>query len=260
MEKLTSGQLLTLMEKTLKDLRSATSSLESVAGAMHSNLQDGNQLDLFGQEAHHVSPSQSPETRKDKTMSDTSGGHSSSSSASANLQQFLASRLPQQLEQSGSTIYKLTWKTKVTPRQWQYCQLAASALRTKESDCSIWGISYPTPAARDWKGATKLETTLKKIAEGRRAHMGTLPTFVETLAPYPTPCASTGGASKNSNNPRGVNGGNPLATAVSYLETENTGSSQLNPRFSLWLMGFPIEWAYCGERVTPLSRKSQRKS
>jgi len=43
-------------------------------------------------------------------------------------------------------------------------------------------------------------------------------------------------------------------------KTEKSAPSQLNPRFSLWLMGYPIEWAYCAERVTPLSRRSRRKS
>jgi len=46
----------------------------------------------------------------------------------------------------------------------------------------------------------------------------------------------------------------------STAETESTAPSQLNPRFSLWLMGYPIEWAYSGERVTPLSRKRRQKS
>lgn len=50
------------------------------------------------------------------------------------------------------------------------------------------------------------------------------------------------------------------AQKLSTAETESTALSQLNPRFSLWLMGYPIEWAYSGERVTPLSRKRQRKS
>jgi site-specific DNA-cytosine methylase len=50
------------------------------------------------------------------------------------------------------------------------------------------------------------------------------------------------------------------AQKSSTAETENIAPSQLNPRFSLWLMGYPIEWAYCAERVTPLSRKRQRKS
>ena len=216
--------LLTLMEKTLKDLHSATSSLESAVGAMHSNLQDGQQIDLFGQDHHPVSPSQSPETRKDKKTNDTSGHTSSVSSESVNLQQYLASKLPQQLEQSGSTIYKLTWKTKVTPRQWQYCQLAASVPRTKESDCSSW----PTPAMRDYKGANSIPNTIKKLENGERAHMGQLANFVPVM--------------------------------LSNVEMENSEKSQLNPRFSLWLMGFPIEWAYCGEQVTPSSRKSRQKS
>ena len=40
--------------------------------------------------------------------------------------------------------------------------------------------------------------------------------------------------------------------------TEKPGA--LNPRFSLWLMGYPTEWASCGERVTRSFRKSRRRS
>lgn len=50
------------------------------------------------------------------------------------------------------------------------------------------------------------------------------------------------------------------AQKSSTAETENIAPSQLNPRFSLWLMGYPIEWAYCAERVTPSSRKRRQKS
>ena len=50
------------------------------------------------------------------------------------------------------------------------------------------------------------------------------------------------------------------AQKSSIAETESIARSQLNPRFSLWLMGYPIEWAYSGERVTPSSRKRRQKS
>ena len=254
MEKSMSDPLLTLMEKTLKDLRSATSSLESVVGVMHSNLQDGQQIDLFGQDHHPVSHSQLQEKEKPKMTNDTSGHTSSISSESVRLQQYLASKLPQQLEQTGSTIYKLTWKTKVTPQQWQYCQLAASVPRTKENDSSSW----PTPAARDYKGANSIPNTIKKMENGERAHMGQLANFAPVMVPWPTPSTQDNpqvrgeGAAANAPSRGTTLGG---AARLLNAEMETHGKPRLNPRFSLWLMGFPIEWAYCGEQVTQSCRK-----
>jgi len=46
--------------------------------------------------------------------------------------------------------------------------------------------------------------------------------------------------------------------SLSTVQTEKRGA--LNPAFSLWLMGFPTEWASCGARVTRLSRRSRRSS
>jgi len=312
-------------QKILKNSLSVTFSPESVDGVERSSSQDGVQTDLFGLEALPVSHFPQPGKEKEKTTSDISGRSSSISSASASLQQSLVSKLQQLSDSDGSMIYKLTLREKVTPAQRSYYQLAASALRTKENVSSSW----------------------------------------------PTPTAATGGASKNPNNKRGINGGNPMATAASLVpwltpttsdtngvrkpdgkrglglntqahsawptpaardgkdgaapsvvssgrsdkmahcvhlipwatpntmdhmkqrsdealarakqkagcsnlkdqipysgeaqksstaETENIAPSQLNPRFSLWLMGYPIEWAYCAERVMPSSRKRQRKS
>ena len=283
MEKSMNDPLLTLMEKTLKDLRSATSSLESAVGVMHLNLQDGQQIDLFGQDHHPVSHSQSQEREKPKMMSDTSGHTSSISSESVRLQQYLASKLPQQLEQTGSTIYKLTWKTKVTPRQWQYCQLAASVPRTKENDSSSWptpvasdnrdrgsfddpsiqrrikiGKSvelsmmvhsvqpWPTPSTRDHKGGRKLDENFQSTSHDKGVKYGMTLDQIPQLVPWPTPSTQDNpqvrgeGAAANAPTRGTTLGG---AARLVNAETGKPVKSQLNPRFSLWLMGLPIEWA-----------------
>ena len=138
-----------------------------------------------------------------------------------------------------STRCKLTWKLKGTKYNRMYFQLVAKTHRTKETgsgllptpqardekngsklndrrtkrkieqgwslgmnDLAIMGM-LPTPAARDFKGANTLENTKKKIAEGKRAHMGQLPNYVRV----------TTGA-----------------------------NSQLNPQFVAEMMGFPPDW------------------
>lgn len=211
-----SDQLLKLKDQILKDSPNVTSSQESVDGVMHYSLQDGHQIDLFGQDHLRANHSVQQGKEKERKTSDTFGLASSSSSESVNLQQFLENRLHQQLDTNGSMIYKLTWRQKVTPQQWQYCQLAASALRTNEKDYS----SYPTPT----------------VSESTHHYTGW---------------------NKNGTRKRALK----LTGVVRALDStmENFDKSQLNPRFSLWLMGFPIEWGYCGEQVMPLSRKSQQK-
>jgi len=311
-------------QKILKGLHSVTSSPESVDGREHCSSQDGVQTDLFGLEALPVSHFPQPGKEKEKTTSDISGQSSLISSASASLQQSLESKLRQLSDMGGSTIYKLTLKRKDTPQGRSYFQLAASALRTKESASSSWqtpttsdtnGVrkpdgkrglglntqaqsawptpvasdngergtfdsgsvrrrmekgktidlsmmvhsAWPTPAARDVKGVS---------GSGRQEKKGnpsdTVPNAAATV-PWATPTATD--PNRGTKPPRPQDTGIPLTQQVSGLtqeksiaETGNIAPSQLNPRFSLWLMGYPIEWAYCAERVTPLSRKRQRKS
>jgi hypothetical protein len=63
--------------------------------------------------------------------------------------------------------------------------------------------SWPTPSARDYKGANGYETTLAKLADGKRAQMGQLPNAVMIA---------------------------------------NKGSGHLNPDWVEWLMGVPTGW------------------
>lgn len=251
-------------QKNLPSLRSAISLLGSAAGATPCDLQTGPIIDLFGQAHPRANHLASQENVKEKTTCGTYGPYSSISSANADLQQFLENRLQRQLEKVGSTIYKLTWQTKNTPAQWLYCQRVASVLRTSATDFSSW----PTPSATDYKGGY----------QGGRIRNGKLSVdrldVAVQLTPWATPNAwdasrgpVKGGLDKDGQrvSKDGVRYGRTLVTEAhmvlepSTAKTESTAPFQLNPRFSLWLMGYPIEWAYCGERVTQSSRKSPRK-
>ena len=48
--------------------------------------------------------------------------------------------------------------------------------------------------------------------------------------------------------------------AQSHAATAKSGAYRLNPRFSLWLMGYPAAWASCGVRAMQSCRRSRRSS
>ena len=64
-----SDQLLKLKDQILKDSPNVTSSQELVDGVMHYSLQDGHQIDLFGQDhllANHSAQQEKEKERKKK--------------------------------------------------------------------------------------------------------------------------------------------------------------------------------------------------
>ena len=82
---------------------------------------------------------------------------------------------------------------------------------------------WPTPAARDWRGANGYDATLNKLQNGIRAHLDQLP------------------------------------NAVQMTEGKAIRGT-LNPTWVEWLMGFPIGWTDLKHWVTRSSRKSQKSS
>lgn len=86
---------------------------------------------------------------------------------------------------------------------------------------------WPTPAARDYKGANSVKHLMKP--GGGRNHLGQLANAVRMLQLYPTPKAQNarGAGQKHGN-------GGPSLDAVV--------GGQLNPMWVEWLMGFPIGW------------------
>jgi hypothetical protein len=189
------------------------------------------------------------------------------SSASAALQSSLESRLRALMGLLGSTVYLLTWKDAVTPAGRRLLVRAAYPLRMRDTGCTSWPTptrqdaarmsGWPTASATDWKGADLAA--------------------VVSLAGWATPTVSQAGGTaeqflerKARTRSCGValtDLGLQVSTWIhgetpsgSTAPTASGARSQLNPRFSLWLMGYPTAWASCGEAVTRSSRKSPPRS
>jgi len=78
---------------------------------------------------------------------------------------------------------------------------------------------FPTPCARDWRGAGSVQTMADKIKKGRRAHLGQLPNRVALEE-------SLNLLSQEDN--------------LSDTPTMPKPNGQLNPTWVEWLMGYPI--------------------
>jgi hypothetical protein len=265
---------------TSEDLPNATSSPALGDGATPSDSPDGPILDLFGRVVVPVSPSPAPASKSAGVTIDISGRIGRGSSASVALSRSLASRLRARLPTGGSTLFSMTWSEKVTPAGRHLCRLRASARSISDNGCGScptptvedlahrdierrikdgrqMGVSeiaqlasWPTPLVNDELGSGYCYGPTKP--DGTRARFLKLPGAV-TLATWPTPMAGSPGTEDY--NELLVSGpmlsGSPAPTAK---------PGQLNPRFSLWLQGYPTAWASCGERVTRLSRKSRPSS
>ena len=120
--------------ENLPDTPSAISSQESAVGRWLSSSPDGHQIDPYGLAVALASLSPRQAKALGLLMSGTFGPPSSGSSSSADLQSWLASRLPAQLSDLGSTLYSLTWKPWVTPAGRTLVRQRASVRRTSATD------------------------------------------------------------------------------------------------------------------------------
>jgi len=187
-----------------------TSSAVFSAGRSPSGSPDGLQHDLFGQAPARVNRSARRVAEKALTMRATSGPPGSGSSASADLQRSLASKLAALMDSRGSLLFALTWKAWDMPWGAPICRLLASARRTNDNDFSGWQFApWPTPKAED--------------TESTGAHRGTPDTLTSVAR-----LSLIRGLTSN---------GCPAVTPPA----PSTG--QLNPEFPRWLMGFPETWA-----------------
>lgn len=238
-----------------KDMSSVISLPGSAAGRMRSGSPDGLTSAPPGPEAAPASPSPSPDSDVAQPTTGISGRGFAISSRSAGLQSCLESRLRARLDVHGSPEYALTWKHWPMPQGEAICALRASARRISANDCSGW----PTPTATDAikGGAVNPRPGAMGLSETAPLSGWATPTARDYRHPSTHSYKERGGGMKGEN----------LSDQVVHLGPEGNGCAVstgkravLNPEFSRWLIGFPIEWASCAPMAMRSSRRSRPSS
>jgi hypothetical protein len=243
-------------QETSLDTASATSSPASAGGRQLLLWQDGPRIDPCGPALARASRSASLANAKARPTSGTCGPSSSGSSASADLQRCLASRLAAAMDVSGSMEYSLTWKELITPAGRRICRLRASNRHRSVKGCSgsrngakgsnaslrvaatqIQLTPWPTATVNDSRSGRN-RTAVRKNKDSKH-HDGLTLTDAAVLAGWATPqaCDSRGATGKTSTF-------NDLGKQVqsSTAETISIGELVLNAAMSRWLMGYPAVW------------------
>lgn len=127
----------------------ATSLPESESGAMRFDSLGGLTIAEFGQALAPANLSARQAKAAGLLTSGICGPRGSTSSRSAALSAFMASRLQAATASLGSTLYSLIWKERVTPQGRSICALRASARRTSDSACGSPRNGWNTPQATD---------------------------------------------------------------------------------------------------------------
>ena len=284
---------------TCEDTPNAISSPASGSGLTPCDSPGGPTTAKSGPDHVPVSRSARPVKAKRSTTKGIYGQSSFDSSRHEDLSFALASRLRPLTDSRGSTLFSLTWMTRITP-----AGQSISALRASEplTEGSVF-IGWPTPTARDWKSGDASQETLDKNARPLNE--------LAILAGWKTPCVPNGGRGPHLDgktkdqigleneaklagwntpqerdwkgpegrsykgetmdlslqaaaaafpNPSMDFGGKPIG----YLLGPNgweivPASGQLNAAHSRWLMGLPPAWDDCGVTAMASSRKRPKR-
>lgn len=195
------------------DLPSITSLPESAVGRSPCAAPVGPMTNRSGQDRAHASLSPAQARALGLLIPATSGRIGIGYWASAALQLSLASRLP--ALSTGSILYKLTWKHRVTPLGRRIYALRASRLPTSAKGSTGWPspmagtpaqngnneagnndssrrtvalAGWVTPASRDWKDTVGMAITGVNPDGSERSRLDQLPRQA-ALAGWPTPTA-----------------------------------------------------------------------
>ena len=131
-----------------KGTRSTISSPGSACGVTPLERLDGQMILPCGVDPVPAKVSVQAGTGKALAITVTFGLHGSGSLESFALTSFLANKYRERTDSRGSTLFRLIWKTRVTPSGRSIPAQRASARRTSVSDCTSW----PTATGRDDRG------------------------------------------------------------------------------------------------------------
>jgi hypothetical protein len=270
----------------LTDTRNVTFSQALEAGLTHYDYLDGRKTGRSGREAALASHSVSPAKAKELKTNDTFGPLFDGLSPKNDLQQSLENRLRQAMAVNGCQEYVLTWKRWDMKSGPPICALRASGRRISGKGYSGW----PTPNTPNGGRATPPGTsTTGKTPDGKKRQVDlqhvaaiynglgitnaedhtrgvkaqgkrTQPKpacFWSNSIPSPAPMESGEGclAGWPISTSKGLEGTTAVlqgrvAEDLPGIVQKNT-ILKLNPYFSLWLMGYPIEWGRCAGLATP---------
>lgn len=168
----------------------AISSPALESGAMPSVSQDGRTTGKSGRARVPVSPSAMPGKKRRSTTRGIYGQSGFLSSKHDDLSFALASKLRPLTDSLGSTLFTLTWITRVTPQGRSICALRASEPRTEGSVCIGWPIApWTTPQKHDAQGAGSADRIGRHGTEHGCANLQD----EVHLASWPTPTTPNGG-------------------------------------------------------------------
>lgn len=250
---------------TSRDLTSAISSPASAVGRTPSALPVGRKNEKSGPGAVPVSRFRAQDNKKAMPTNDTCGPLFIGLSPTANLQRCLENRLRARMDANGSPEYGLIWKELDMPSGVPICALRARARPISAKDFTGWA----TPNAGDYRSQQgTAEWVAKRQAHPRGKDLAEQVTRL-VIAGWTTPSSrdwkDTPGMSTTGINPDGTERerldqlprqaqltSGPMLSGIN-AKTGKPAALALNPKFSLWLMGYPEEWASCGERAMQLS-------